>query len=60
MQKKFCAHAQVMHNLSPEALHTHLPDDMMSVPSLVAGKHASHFFSFCKVVATYSKKSSVT
>jgi len=48
-----------MHNLSPEALHTHLPDDM-SVPSLVAGKHASHFFSFSKVVATYNKISSVT
>jgi hypothetical protein len=52
--------SELMHNLSPEAQHTHLPDDMMSVPSLVPGKHASHFFSFCKVVATYRKISSVT
>jgi len=37
-----------MHNVSPEALHTHLSDDMMSVPSLVAGKHASHFSHFAK------------
>jgi hypothetical protein len=60
MQKKFCAHVWVMHNLSPDVLHTHLPDDMISVLSLLAGKHASHFFSFCKVVATYRKISSIT